>query len=110
MRAGRLRHRITIQEKTNTQDPTTGVVSASWSNAYTSVPAEVVPLSGREFLAAQQRQAEVTARITIRNGLTIDQNMRILHEGKTYDIAAILPDPTFSRHVTIMAAEGVNNG
>ena len=66
------------------------------------VPAEVWPLSGREYIAAQAEQAGVTTRITIRYQAGIEPAMRVLHDGKAYNIRAVLPDPTLRRHLTLM--------
>ena len=98
--AHRLRHRITIERKTTGADAWGQPVEA-WETAAV-VPAEVWPLSGREFVAAQATQAGVTTKITIRYQAGIDPEMRVLHDGKTYNIRAVLPDPTARRHITLM--------
>ena len=106
--AHRLRHRITIERLSTTRDEFGGAVEA-WETV-AIVPAEVWPLSGREFVAAQAEQAGVTTRITIRYQAGIEPAMRITHDGRTYNIKAVLPDPTLRRHITLMCESGVNNG
>lgn len=111
----RLRHRIDIEALTTTLDTDTGEQTQDWqtirdSNEPELIPAEIVPLSGHEFIAAQAVQAGVTTRITIRWRADIDPSMRIVHEGSLYDIKAILPDPTLRRHITLMCSSGVNDG
>ena len=106
--AHRLRHRVTIEQIATTRDEWGGVVD-SWATV-AIVPAEVYPLSGREFVAAQAEQAGVTTRITIRYQAGIEPAMRVTHDGKTYNIRAVLPDPTLRRHITLMCESGVNNG
>lgn len=106
--AHRLRHRVTIEQRTQSRDEWGGVVD-SWATV-TIVPAEVWPLSGREFVAAQAEHAGVTTRITIRYQAGIEPAMRVTHDGKTYNIKAVLPDPTLRRHITLMCESGVNNG
>lgn len=106
--AHRLRHRVTIEQRTQTRDEFGGVVE-SWETV-AIVPAEVWPLSGREFVAAQAEQAGVTTRITIRYQAGIEPAMRITHDGRTYNIKAVLPDSTLRRHITLMCESGVNNG
>lgn len=110
MQAGRLRHRVTIEAQQHAQDPTTGEITVTWQPHLSSVPAEIVPLSGREFLSAQAGQAEITARATIRWVSGIEPTMRVVHEGRNFNIRAVLPDPTFRKHITLMLAEGVNDG
>ena len=98
--AHRLRHRITIEHKTAGADAW-GQPVETWETV-AIVPAEVWPLSGREYIAAQAEQAGVTTRITIRYQAGIEPAMRITHDGRTYNIRAVLADPTARRHITLM--------
>jgi SPP1 family predicted phage head-tail adaptor len=110
VRIGALRHRVTLQSEVTQRDPATGAAFNAWSDFATGVPAEVVPLSGREFIAAGARQAEVAARATIRYQPGVLPTMRVLFDGATYEIVAVLPDPTGRGHLTLMLATGVNDG
>ena len=98
--AHRLRHRITIERKTAGADAW-GQPVETWETVAIA-PAEVWPLSGREYIAAQAEQAGVTTKITIRYQAGIEPAMRVTHDGKTYNIRAVLPDPTARRHLTLM--------
>lgn len=102
--ANRLRHRVRIESLTVSRDAF-GAVVETWSTLHDSVPAEIVPLSGREFLAAQAVQNAVTARIVMRHVPGLSADMRVLHDGRTYNIVAVLPDPTGRRHLTLMCEE-----
>jgi len=115
MLAQRLRHRGDIQAPTVTQDPATGAVATSWATVRTGaeplIAAEIVPLSGREFLSAQAIQAGVTTRITVRwRPVPVRPAMRFVHQGDVYDIKAVLPDPKLRGYLTLMCEQGVNNG
>lgn len=107
MRAGTLRHLITIQERRVEQDELTGAAVEYYYTKYANVPASVEPLSGREFLSAEQMRAEVRAKIFVRAGLDTQPTDRILFRDKVYEIQTILDDPTFKRHQEIMVSEGV---
>ena len=107
--APRLRHRVTIEQVTESRDADGGVVTA-WATLHSKVPAEIVPLSGREFVAAQAAQAGITARLTIRYMAGITPKMRVVHGSDIYNVEAVLPDPTLRRHLTLMVSTGVNNG
>lgn len=109
MQAGKLRHRITIAERVQSRDSIGGVVE-TWQPLVSNLPAEIVPLSGREYVAAQATQAGVTTRITIRHRGGITSAMRIEHGADIYNIRAVLPDPTLSRHLTLMCETGGNDG
>ncbi|APC45957.1 hypothetical protein QHH_45 [Halomonas phage QHHSV-1] len=110
MRAGQLRHRVTIQQPGQTQDPNTGEMITGWQDVAT-VWASVEPLSAREFIAAQAGQSEISARIKIRYREGIDATMRVQHRGRNYNIEGVLPDPESGRHyLTLPVSEGVNDG
>lgn len=110
MRAGTLRHRVTIQHRSQTQNPNTGEITPGWEDVAT-VWASVEPLSAREFIAAQGQQSEVTARIKIRYREGITAAMRVLHRGNVYNIEGVLPDAKSGRHyLTLPVSEGVNDG
>ena len=78
MRAGSLRHRVDLQQQGTTVDPATGDRVTAWVTVAAAVPVEIVPLSGREFLAAAASQSQVTSRITMRYrpGVTAAHRLR----------------------------------
>jgi SPP1 family predicted phage head-tail adaptor len=108
--AQRLRHRVDIQEFTTTQDSETGAVTEDWATVHENAAAEIWPMSGREFVAAQSIQAGVNTKITIRWTDGIVPAMRVVHGTDIYNIKAVLPDPSLRRHLLLMAEKGVNNG
>lgn len=107
MRAGALRHQVTIQERVITQDPTTGAAIETYKDKHINVPASVEPLSGREFLSAEQMRAEIRAKIMVRAGLNVLPTDRVKFQTRVYDVQAVLDDPTFKRHQELMVSEGV---
>lgn len=66
--AGRLRHRIAVEDRVITRDPETGAQIENWAPVFRleNVAAEIAPLSTREFLSAAAIQSEVRGRIVIR--------------------------------------------
>lgn len=105
----RLRHRVTISRPETVRDDI-GAVETTWLPVAVDLPAEVAPLSGREYAAAQAAQAETHVRITIRAGVEVDPAMRVEHDGRFYNVKAVLPDLTARRRVTLLCDEGVNDG
>jgi len=102
--AGKLRHRVTLQEQQTTKSPygetVTEYVPAD------EVWADVNPLSMREHIASQALQAPITHRITIRFRPDITAEWRIAFRGKVYGIHSILPDADSGLgHLTIEASE-----
>lgn len=111
--AGRLRHRVRIERPTYTQDRDTGEMVKGWElvPGAEGVPAAIEPLSVREFMAAQQVQSEVSARIVIRRRPGIDATMRLVHRGKIYNIHGVLPDADSGlEYLTLPCSQGVNEG
>ena len=108
--AGRLRHRVTIEELVDTEDEMGGVKS-TWTPVARDVPAEVVPISAREFLAGNQVNSNVVARVVIRKPSRIDASMRLRHRGEIYNIEGVLADPNSGlEYVTLPVSFGVNAG
>ncbi|MBD1602537.1 phage head closure protein [Pseudomonas typographi] len=112
MRAGRLRHRVDIQRREQSQDPETGEVIAAWVNAWAGCPASFEPLSARDLIAAQAGQSEATARVVIRYRDGVLPSMRIIHRGQIYNIEGPpLPDKVSGReYLTILVSTGLNDG
>ncbi|WP_369326743.1 phage head closure protein [Alcaligenes nematophilus] len=111
MRAGKLRHKVSLQERQTIRDPVTGdVVTAQWVEI--AKPwAEVVTLSARDFIAAGVNHTKVVARITIRYRENINATMRVVHKGKAYNIEGVLPDPDSGmEYLTLPVSEGVSDG
>ncbi|EIC82153.1 phage head closure protein [Serratia sp. M24T3] len=110
MQAGKLRHRIMLQKPANLRDPETGSVIPGWEDVK-KLWADVVPLSAREFIAAQAVQSEVTTRITLRKRSDVTNQHRIIFRGQVYNIQGVLPDPVSGlEYMTLPCSEGVNDG
>ena len=119
--AGRLRHRVLIEQYVLAldsngdvaQDPATGETSGSWQEVVT-VWAAIEPLSAREFLAAQATQSQVTARVLIRHRSDLDASMRLVHmvngaRGAVYNPAGFLADKDSGlEYLTIPVSAGVS--
>lgn len=84
MKAGKLRHRVTIQRVTETLD-SFGQPTLTWAKLHDRWAA-VEPLSGRELFNAQKVSPDVTHQITLRylDGLTSKD--RIIHDSRTLEI------------------------
>jgi SPP1 family predicted phage head-tail adaptor len=87
MRAGALRQRAVIQRLTTVPN-TTGspFQQEQWVPYVENVPVELNALRGREFWEARRENAETVARIRMRyiSGITTD--MRVIVDGRTFDI------------------------
>ena len=103
MRAGWLRKRVTIQEKRADRDPF-GAERIIWVNVAT-VWAGVEPLRGREYLEAKQMQADVSTRIRMRYRSGVTPEMRVLYDGRTYEIESVIDVLERGRELNLMCRE-----
>ena len=87
MIAGKLRHRITIQEPTTT-DGTAGGTYKTWSNVAT-VWAQVTPARGREFWDIRKSNSEIEGRVVMRYQGDIEPTMRLLFKERPFEILYI---------------------
>ena len=83
-RAGRMDRRIVIESRTIVQSPT-GAPTETWATFATRWAAKR-DLSGREYFEGRKDQAEVTTEFTIRWLAGLQREMRVVHDGVTYDI------------------------
>lgn len=113
MRAGDLRHRITFQQRGMSAD-SFGAQAETWTNVAT-VWADVSPLSGRELLAAQAVNVEISHKITIRwqqqfAGPKAVAAMRIVYGSRIFDIHSSIDTDERRKTIELSCAEGLTNG
>lgn len=88
MKAGTLRHRVTLQRLVSAQGAS-GDLAQSWADV-TTVYAAVEPLSGREYWQAQQVAAETSIRVRIRYRQGVEPTMRVLYGSRILEILGIV--------------------
>ena len=98
MRAGDLRHRIVIQEKTDTPDGMGGFTS-TWSEKF-KARAAIWPLSSKEQLDAMKLESVITNKIRIRYRAGITSANRILFGSRIFQIKGA-PINTDERNKTL---------
>lgn len=108
MKIGKLRHRITIQEYTETRD-SFGAEIKNWTDK-AFVYASVTPVSGREYYAASQVHSEVTAKVLIRYLPGIESTMRVLFDGRVFEILSVINTEEKNTELVLMCKETSGNG
>lgn len=88
MRAGDLDRRITIEQATAGTDDY-GAPTQTWATL-AQVWAQVKPVRGQEYFAAQQVNARVDTVFKIRHRTDITTAMRISYGSEYYDIQSVL--------------------
>jgi SPP1 family predicted phage head-tail adaptor len=111
MQAGKLRHRVTIQQLVagSPQQKATGEPDTTWTD-FATLWADIRPLRGMALFAAQQQQsgAEVEIHLRYRSGVTAD--MRIVHSTTVYEIRSIDDTKRHEGRLILQCARGLNNG
>lgn len=104
MQAGKLRKRVVIQTSAVTAD-SFGEPTATWTSAAT-VWASVEPLNGRELLRAQEVNAEVTVRVTMRYNTYASQTARLLVGGsRLLDINSLINHEERNEELELLCSE-----
>ena len=87
MRAGKLKHKIVIQNYSETQNDF-GEIVKGWADFKTAY-ASITPLSAKEFYKAGTN-AEVTHKIETRYLKDIKPSMRVLYDSRVFSIESVL--------------------
>ena len=90
MRAGQLKHRITIQRPTGAQDAWGTPEPQGWEDV-ALVWSDIRYQSGSESIRAGADVSIVRASVRIRWRTGVDAGMRVLHGGQVFDVEAVLP-------------------
>lgn len=86
IQAGRLRHYVTVEALTITDQPD-GTYAKSWSSE--GRHASIEPLSGRELFEAQQMKGEATHKVTMRHYAGLTPEHRIKFNGRTFNVVGV---------------------
>ena len=105
MRAGRLRHRLVLQSKTEARD-SYGSTLITWTTEAT-VWGGIEPLTGKELFAQQQVQSESSVRIVLRSYTGLDETWRVVNGGEVYAINSVLDDDESAHFTTLMCLAGI---
>ncbi len=103
MRAGSLRHKITIEQVTEARTGS-GAVTETWETVVT-LRAEKNPLSGREYFDSLQVQEANQVRFKTRYYPGLNTKMRLVHNGVNYDIHSIINPQERNKELLFLGVE-----
>ena len=103
MRIGELRHRIVLQKKVVTEDELKQQ-SETWTDVVT-IWACVEPLSGKEYFAAKQTNAEVSVKFTLRSLNDVKPDMRVTFQDRSFEIQTVINPKERNRSLILMCTE-----
>lgn len=106
MKIGRMQHRIEIQDNVFGEQDAHGN-REKVPTTLARVWADIMPLSGRELLLAQQVNATVTHSIRMRYREGVKPNQWIVFKGRTFDINSITNERESDRVMMLSCTERV---
>ena len=106
LKAGSLRHRITIEEPIIEEG---AFQKQSWRVYRENVPAKVTFLSVKEQVASGAEVSKVSARIQMRYDKNINAKMRIRFREELYEIEGVVPDNESGlQWLTLVVSKGLS--
>ena len=113
LRAGELRRRVTLQQRSASVDAVGGQ-SIIWNDVAT-VWGSIEPSGGRELMTAQKMSIDNPATITIRwQSPFADPKavaaMRVLYGSRIFNIHSAVNQDERNRVLVLLASEGLNDG
>lgn len=91
MTAGRLRHKVSIESETVTNDAQGGIIR-TWAHVFYAF-ASIAPIRGKEYFQSQQMQSDTSHKITLRYNSetsTITTAHRIAFDSRCFNIQSII--------------------
>lgn len=106
IRAGKLRHVISIAQPDLTGQDARGNPTETLTVVGAGIRASIDALSGRELYTAQQRAAQVTHRVVLRwPGFTVTPEMVVQFGARTFDILFVNDREEQHRRIELDAKE-----
>ena len=103
IQAGQLTHRGIIQSATITRDTDGGIIR-TWAT-YKTRWFQILPLSGREFIAGQQVNSEMTHTLKCRYTSGVTNQMRLLVGTRVFEFLAVMNWGETNEETRIIAKE-----
>ena len=101
MKAGQLDQRVTVERLQGGVDELGQPLPDTWAPLF-ACWAEVSPLVGREYIAAQAAMSEVKLKIIMRYRPGITPADRVSHNGQVYGIEAVIDVHSSRRELHLM--------
>ena len=104
MRAGRLRHRLSLQSPTHAN--TVGTITTTWGTV-AAIWGSIEPLRGKEYYDSAVINADISAKIIIRYTADIEPDYRIVFETRVFEIMWIINVEEKDKEMQLMVKEEV---
>jgi SPP1 family predicted phage head-tail adaptor len=105
MQSGKLRHKVLIESAAEAQD-SFGEPDPTWSTFGTAWAA-IAPLTGREAVTAQQIDAQIDHKVTIRYLAGVAPKMRVKFGSRIFNIISVANIDERNREIQLLVTESV---
>jgi SPP1 family predicted phage head-tail adaptor len=105
MRAGLLRHRVSLQASAETRG-SDGEITRTWVTV-TTVWASVAPTGGKEYVSEDMLKAAASHLITTRYRPGLDTSMRVLFGTRVFNIESIVNKDERDRELVLVCQEAL---
>jgi SPP1 family predicted phage head-tail adaptor len=103
--SSRLRQRLTLQQEVQTPD-TAGGYTRGWQDV-ADLWAEIIPITGREKLFADQLQSQISHKIVLRYRAGVSAGQRLMFETRAFNIRYVFNIGEDNEMLELLAEEGV---
>jgi len=103
MRSGNLKHKVNFEAYTETENDFGEVIEGY--SVFKTVYASIVPISGKEYFASKQVNAEVSHKIECRYFAGVLPNMRIVYGTRIFNIESVINIREANKTLQIMCTE-----
>jgi SPP1 family predicted phage head-tail adaptor len=108
MRAGKLRSLLTIQQRSTTQDNTTGDIVQPWTALYSNLPAHEMPEDSREIWNGDRVESQPIFKFRIRYASGITPSMRAVIGSRVFTITSVRNTDGRNRELILVCTEVLN--
>ena len=109
MLAQQLRQVVTIEQR-GSGETGYGENAVSWTAYASNVRASVEPMSGREALVSAANQGTHVTRIVMRYLAGVTPQMRVVYDGRNYNIQSVANVGTRDRMLELICVVGGDDG
>jgi SPP1 family predicted phage head-tail adaptor len=106
MRSGNLKHKVEIQSYSQTTNDFGEVTKGYY--VFKTVYSSITPISGKEYFASKQVNAEVSHKIEFRFVDGVLPTMRIVYGARVFNIESVINIREENKTLQIMAVEAID--
>ena len=103
--AGPLRHVVVLQKQVSTGPNAQGAPTNTWTVQYSGVRAEIRPLRGDQYFAAQQMASVVDVKVRIRYHSAVRPGWRVVWGSRVFIVVSVIDPEMRKIYLDLMSKE-----